>query len=102
MGALARAQATMLPYYYGDIAEAVRLAVEAQELTAGTASSAAALGAAAEARAAARLGDTERALEAMENAERSFEEAADLLSLRTHSSSHIDDCCSTCLVRSPT
>lgn len=77
LGALARAQPAMLPYYYGDVAEAVRLAVEAQEMTAGTASWASAFGAAAEARAAARLGDAERALEAMTNAERSFEAAVE-------------------------
>jgi len=43
-----RAQTAMLPYYYGHLAEAVRLAREAQMLTRGRACSAAALAAAAE------------------------------------------------------
>jgi hypothetical protein len=71
-----RAQMAMLPYYYGHLTEAVRLAREAQLLTRGRACSAAALAAAAEARALARLGQTAES----ENAMRRCQEVFDQLS----------------------
>jgi len=51
-----RAQEAMLPYYYGDPAEAVRLARDAQQILEGIPRAAGALAAAAEARALARQG----------------------------------------------
>ncbi|MGH3716834.1 MAG: hypothetical protein ACRDT4_25750, partial [Micromonosporaceae bacterium] len=60
-----RAQAAMLPYYYGDPAEAARLAAEAAAIVADLPCPAGALAAAAEARGAARLGDQQRAHAAM-------------------------------------
>ncbi len=51
-----RAQEAMLPYYYGDPAEAVRLARNAQSILEDTPQAAGALAAAAEARALARQG----------------------------------------------
>lgn len=71
--ALVRAQATMLPYYYCDVSEAIRLAVEATELVSRRPCPASALAAAAEARAAARLGDPRRAERAMEAARDVFD-----------------------------
>jgi tetratricopeptide (TPR) repeat protein len=52
-----RAQEAMLPYYYGDPAEAIRLARDAQDILQGTPRAAGALAAAAEARALARQGN---------------------------------------------
>ncbi|WP_433332970.1 helix-turn-helix domain-containing protein [Spirillospora sp. CA-294931] len=54
---LVRAQEAMLPYYYGDPGETVRLAVEAQGIARTVSGSPTALAAAAEGRARARLGD---------------------------------------------
>ncbi|MFF5209000.1 helix-turn-helix domain-containing protein [Streptosporangium sp. NPDC000396] len=70
--ALVRAQQAMLPYYYGDLAETVRLAREARMLAGNAPSSPAALGAAAEARALARLGEHKAARIALAEAERIF------------------------------
>jgi len=70
--ALVRAQQTMLLYYYGDPGETVRLAREARSLAGPAPSSPAALAAAAEARALARLGETEAAKAALADAERIF------------------------------
>ncbi|MER7207628.1 XRE family transcriptional regulator [Streptosporangium sp. NPDC020072] len=70
--ALVRAQQAMLPYYYGDLAETVRLAREARTLAGNAPSSPAALGAAAEARALARLGEHKAARAALAEAERIF------------------------------
>ena len=68
-----RAQTAMLPYYYGHLAEAVRLAREAQMLTRGRACSAAALAAAAEARALARLGQAAESETAMRRSQEIFD-----------------------------
>ncbi|WP_433364589.1 helix-turn-helix domain-containing protein [Streptosporangium sp. CA-115845] len=70
--ALVRAQQAMLPYYYGDLAETVRLAREARMLAGNAPSSPAALGAAAEARALARMGEHKAARVALAEAERIF------------------------------
>ncbi|GAA2876577.1 hypothetical protein GCM10010517_37790 [Streptosporangium fragile] len=70
--ALVRAQQAMLPYYYGDLAETVRLAREARMLAGSAPSSPAALGAAAEARALARMGEHKAARAALAEAERIF------------------------------
>ena len=70
--ALVRAQQAMLPYYYGDLAETVRLAREAQDAGRGAPSSPAALGAAAEARALARMGEHKAARAALAEAEQIF------------------------------
>ncbi|MDF5757284.1 helix-turn-helix transcriptional regulator [Spongiactinospora sp. TRM90649] len=70
--ALVRAQQAMLPYYYGDPGETVRLAREARMLAGSAPSSPAALGAAAEARALARLGEHKAARTALAEAERIF------------------------------
>lgn len=70
--ALVRAQEAMLPYYYGDLTETVRLAREARMLAGSAPSSPAALGAAAEARALARMGEHQAARVAMAEAERIF------------------------------
>ncbi|WP_449060925.1 helix-turn-helix domain-containing protein [Planomonospora algeriensis] len=70
--ALVRAQEAMLPYYYGDLAETVRLAREARMLAGNAPSSPAALGAAAEARALARMGEHKAARVALAEAERIF------------------------------
>ncbi|GAA3131615.1 helix-turn-helix domain-containing protein [Streptosporangium carneum] len=70
--ALVRAQEAMLPYYYGDLAETVRLAREARMLAGSAPSSPAALGAAAEARALARMGEHKAARVALAEAERIF------------------------------
>jgi tetratricopeptide (TPR) repeat protein len=70
--ALVRAQETMLPYYYGDLARTVRLAREAQAITRNLPCSPAALAAAAEARALARLGDHTNAMNAANTAQNIF------------------------------
>ncbi|GAA3826957.1 hypothetical protein GCM10022226_54740 [Sphaerisporangium flaviroseum] len=70
--ALVRAQEAMLPYYYGDLGETVRLAREARMLAGSAPSSPAALGAAAEARALARMGEHQAARVALAEAERIF------------------------------
>ncbi|MEV7964466.1 helix-turn-helix transcriptional regulator [Sphaerisporangium sp. NPDC088356] len=84
--ALVRAQEAMLPYYYGDLTETVRLAREARMLAGSAPSSPAALGAAAEARALARMGDHQAARVALAEAERIFSrmprEGADHLAFR--------------------
>ncbi|MGI5165650.1 helix-turn-helix domain-containing protein [Spirillospora sp. CA-253888] len=70
--ALVRAQEAMLPYYYGDLGDAVRLAAEAQSIARAIPCSPAALAAAAEGRARARLGDHGRAGQALSEAQRVF------------------------------
>ncbi|SDH38778.1 hypothetical protein SAMN05421505_11511 [Sinosporangium album] len=70
--ALVRAQHAMLPYHYGDLAETLRLAREARMLAGSAPSSPAALGAAAEARALAKLGDHGAARIALSEAEQIF------------------------------
>ncbi|SUD48853.1 Uncharacterised protein [Nocardia otitidiscaviarum] len=65
-----RAQHAMLPYYYGDVATSVSLARKAQAILSDTTSDEAALAAAAEARALARLGDRQGAELAMNKAQR--------------------------------
>lgn len=70
--ALVRAQQTMLLYYYGDLNETVRLAREARMLAGSAPSSPAALAAAAEARALARMGDGKGARTALAEAEQIF------------------------------
>jgi transcriptional regulator with XRE-family HTH domain len=84
--ALVRAQEAMLPYYYGDLGETVRLAREARMLAGSAPSSPAALGAAAEARALARMGEHQAARVALAEAERIFSrmprEGADHLAFR--------------------
>ncbi|MEV5704851.1 hypothetical protein [Actinoallomurus sp. NPDC052274] len=69
-----RAQAAMLPYYYGPLNEAVRLARDARMMVRHP-SPTAALAAAAEARALARQGDAGRALEAINRAMAMHEQA---------------------------
>ncbi|RFU41201.1 XRE family transcriptional regulator [Actinomadura logoneensis] len=70
--ALVRAQEAMLPYYYGDLVDAVRLAAEAQSIARAIPCSPAALAAAAEGRARARLGDHSNAAQALAEAQRTF------------------------------
>jgi transcriptional regulator with XRE-family HTH domain len=65
-----RAQQAMLPYYYGHVEHAVRLAREAQALVPAIPCHPAALAAAAEARALARLGRADNAEQAMHRAQR--------------------------------
>lgn len=64
-----RAQAAMLPYYYGRVEQAVELSRAAQVLLPQTACHATALAAAGEARGLARLGDRDGARQAMDRAE---------------------------------
>lgn len=64
-----RAQEAMLPYYYGRVEHSVTIARAAQALAPGSACSAVALAAAAEARALARLGHLEGAEQAMNRAQ---------------------------------
>jgi tetratricopeptide (TPR) repeat protein len=64
-----RAQQAMLPYYYGQVEQTVRLAREAQALVQGVPCHPAALAAAAEARALARLGRRDDAEQAMRRAQ---------------------------------
>lgn len=73
-----RAQETMLPYYYGHPAEAVRLAREAQAILDGAPRAAAGLAAAAEARALSRLGNESAARSALAQAERFVDQADEL------------------------
>ncbi|MEV4813316.1 hypothetical protein [Micromonospora avicenniae] len=73
---LVRAQAAMLPYYFGDPGQTVALADAALALTS-TASSPAALAAAARARALARLGATKQARSAIDQARQMFDHAGD-------------------------
>lgn len=68
-----RAQAAMLPYYYGPLASAVRLTSEARVLLQDRPSNTGAFVTAAEARARARIGDQEGAAEALRLAQHSFE-----------------------------
>lgn len=75
--ALVVAQAAMLPYYYGDLNETVTLARQAQGIARGIACSPTALAAAAEARALARLGDTEGAAHAATQAQHLFDKIKD-------------------------
>jgi len=72
-----RAQTAMLPYYYGHLTEAVRLAREAQMLTRGRICSAAALAAAAEARALARLGQAAESEAALRRCQEVFDQLAE-------------------------
>ncbi|MEU1603886.1 hypothetical protein ABZ428_11245 [Micromonospora matsumotoense] len=73
---LVRAQAAMLPYYFGNPGQTVALAEAALAVTS-TASSAGALAAAGRARALARLGAIEQARSAIEQARRMFDQAGD-------------------------
>ncbi|MFF5719278.1 helix-turn-helix domain-containing protein [Streptomyces buecherae] len=68
-----RAQAAMLPFYYGPIEAAVALTREAHLLTRSRSSATAAFAAAAQARALARLGDARSAQEALRHATTTFE-----------------------------
>jgi transcriptional regulator with XRE-family HTH domain/tetratricopeptide (TPR) repeat protein len=72
-----RAQAAMLPYYYGHVAEALRLTRDAQLIAGGRTGSPVALAAAGEARALARLGDTQDAEAALRRCQDAFERAAE-------------------------
>ncbi|MFG1952090.1 hypothetical protein [Micromonospora sp. NPDC048830] len=73
---LVRAQAAMLPYYYGDPRQTVAIAEAALAATP-TASSSGALAAAGRARALARVGATEQARSAIDQARRMFDQAGD-------------------------
>lgn len=73
---LVRAQAAMLPYYFGDPQQTVAMADAALAITA-AASPSGALAAAGRARALARLGAAEQARAAIEQAHRMFDEAGD-------------------------
>lgn len=75
--ALVRAQEAMLPYYYGDPAETVSLAREAQALGRAKPTSPTALAAAAEGRALARLDDRQGALAALARAQQLFSKIKD-------------------------
>jgi tetratricopeptide (TPR) repeat protein len=66
--ALVRAQQAMLPYYFGRVERAVRLAQTAQQIAIGLPCDAVALAAAAEARGLARLGDRDGAEAALARA----------------------------------
>jgi tetratricopeptide (TPR) repeat protein len=68
-----RAQAAMLPYYYGPLASASALAQHARMLSRRAPSPTSAFAAAAEARARARLGDKAGALQAIDAARDHFE-----------------------------
>jgi len=74
--ALVRAQATMLPYYFGDPRQAVSTADAALAVRCSPTSSTA-LAAAARARALARVGASEAARESIKLARRMFDEAGD-------------------------
>lgn len=69
-----RAQAAMLPYYYGPIEAAVSLTREARLMTRARPTATAAFAAAAEARALAQLGDSASAEHAIDSAQRVFEQ----------------------------
>ncbi|MCM2392018.1 helix-turn-helix domain-containing protein [Streptomyces albipurpureus] len=71
-----RAQAAMLPYYYGPLTTAVALSREARILARHHLTPTAAFSAAAEARALARHGDTTRAHEAIQRARDAFDRAS--------------------------
>jgi tetratricopeptide (TPR) repeat protein len=73
LGVLVRAQAAMLPYYFGDPRQTVRLADEALSLSAKPCRSGA-LAAAGRARALARIGDTASARDAVRQARALFDE----------------------------
>lgn len=73
---LVRAQAAMLPYYFGDLRQTVALAEAALAVKA-PASSSTALAAAGRARALARLGAAEQARMAIDHARQLFDEAGD-------------------------
>lgn len=73
---LVRAQAAMLPYYFGDPAQTVALA-DAALAVAPAASSSAALAAAGRVRALARIGAIEQARLAVDQARRLFDQAGD-------------------------
>ncbi|MFC4148603.1 hypothetical protein ACFO0M_20310 [Micromonospora mangrovi] len=73
---LVRAQAAMLPYYFGDLQQTVVLAEAALAVTA-TPSSSAALAAAGRARALARLGSAEQARQAIVQARQMFDQVGD-------------------------
>ncbi|ASW57477.1 hypothetical protein [Plantactinospora sp. KBS50] len=73
---LVRAQTAMLPYYFGDPGQTVALADTALAVTS-AASSPGALAAAGRARALARIGATERARSAIDQARRLFDQAGD-------------------------
>jgi tetratricopeptide (TPR) repeat protein len=70
-----RAQAAMLPFYYGPLEEAVALAREARIICRGRPSATAAFASAAEARARAKLGDVEGAEAARRFAIAAFEQS---------------------------
>lgn len=72
-----RAQAAMLPYYYGPVDVAITLAREARLLLHNRPCATGALAAAAEARALARIGDIEGAHHAIRTAQSFFDHAAD-------------------------
>ncbi|MFF4410163.1 hypothetical protein [Streptomyces sp. NPDC001404] len=72
-----RAQAAMLPYYYGPLEAAINLAREARLLLHNRPRATGALAAAAEARALARLGDIEGAGNAIHIAQTIFDRAQD-------------------------
>lgn len=65
-----RAQHAMLPYYYGDATRTITLTQAAQALLPGISSDETALAAAAEARALARIGNTDAAEHALDRAQR--------------------------------
>ncbi|WP_370417303.1 helix-turn-helix domain-containing protein [Streptomyces sp. QH1-20] len=69
-----RAQAAMLPYYYGPIEAAVSLTREARLMTRARPTATAAFAAAAEARALAQLGDAASAEHAIHSAQHAFEQ----------------------------
>jgi tetratricopeptide (TPR) repeat protein len=73
LGVLVRAQAAMLPYYFGDARQTVRLADEALSLSAKPCRSGA-LAAASRARALARIGDTASARDAVQQARSLFDQ----------------------------
>ncbi|MFG1995631.1 helix-turn-helix domain-containing protein [Actinoplanes sp. NPDC048988] len=73
LGVLVRAQAAMLPYYFGDPHETVELTDEALAMSAKPCRSTA-LAAASRARALARIGDTAAARDAVNNARTLFDE----------------------------
>ncbi|WIN00075.1 hypothetical protein ACTOB_003756 [Actinoplanes oblitus] len=73
LGVLVRAQAAMLPYYFGDARQTVQLADEALSLSAKPCGSGA-LAAAGRARALARIGDTAAARDAVKEARALFDQ----------------------------
>ncbi len=73
---LVRAQAAMLPYYFGQPQRTVTMAQAAMDLS-GTACASSALAAAAKARALARLGATQAARSAIDDARRLFDDVGE-------------------------